>query len=234
MRGAIITDLHGNLAALHATLDAIDAAGVDRVLCGGDLVGYGPNPNEVCARIAEREIPTIHGNHDHAIARGLEDCAYAYRNPAETALGERSIAWTLAHTGQAAKDFMRALPFDLRFEMGDRRVRLVHGSPRKVNEYLFEDKPGSLYERLARAAGATSSSSATRTSPGSGTTAACGSSTVDRSASPRTATHGPRSRYWSSWTVESRPVSSGSRTTRHVSPARSPRRAFPPSSATSS
>ena len=46
---------------------------------------------------------------------------------------------------------MRGLPFDLRFELGDVRVHLVHGSPRKVNEYLFEDKPARLYERLAAA-----------------------------------------------------------------------------------
>ena len=49
---------------------------------------------------------------------------------------------------------MRDLPFDLRVDVGDRRVRLVHGSPRRVNEYLFEDKPASLYERLAAQAGA--------------------------------------------------------------------------------
>jgi putative phosphoesterase len=49
---------------------------------------------------------------------------------------------------------MRDLPFDLRVDVGDRRVRLVHGSPRRVNEYLFEDKPASLYERLAAHAGA--------------------------------------------------------------------------------
>ena len=46
---------------------------------------------------------------------------------------------------------MKGLPFDLRFELGSQEVHLVHGSPRKVNEYLFEDKPASLYERLARA-----------------------------------------------------------------------------------
>ena len=46
---------------------------------------------------------------------------------------------------------MRELPFDLRFTVGQRSVHLVHGSPRKVNEYLFEDKPASLYERLAAA-----------------------------------------------------------------------------------
>ena len=46
---------------------------------------------------------------------------------------------------------MRELPFDLRFELGGVPVHLVHGSPRKVNEYLFEDKPARLYERLAAA-----------------------------------------------------------------------------------
>lgn len=44
---------------------------------------------------------------------------------------------------------MRELPFDLRFELGGRRIRLVHGSPRKVNEYLFEDKPARTFERIA-------------------------------------------------------------------------------------
>jgi predicted phosphodiesterase len=46
---------------------------------------------------------------------------------------------------------MRELPFDLRFTLGERQIHLVHGSPRKVNEYLFEDKPARLYERLAAA-----------------------------------------------------------------------------------
>jgi len=57
---------------------------------------------------------------------------------------------TRAHR-PAAKDFMCELPFDLHVELGDRLVHLVHGSPRKVNEYLFEDKPARLYERLAAA-----------------------------------------------------------------------------------
>jgi putative phosphoesterase len=47
---------------------------------------------------------------------------------------------------------MRGLPFDLRFELGNKRVRLVHGSPRKVNEYLFENKPARTFERIAAGA----------------------------------------------------------------------------------
>jgi putative phosphoesterase len=150
-RVAVITDIHANLPALQATLARIDQPGVDGLYCGGDLVGYGPHPNEVCALIADRAIPTIYGNYEYAIARDLEDCGCAYVTPHDRELGRRSVAWTLVHTSQANKDYLRTLPFDLRFAVGDARVHLVHGSPRKVNEYLFEDKPARLYERLASA-----------------------------------------------------------------------------------
>lgn len=148
---AIITDIHGNLPALQAVLSRIEELGVERVFCGGDLVGYGPHPNEVCALIAERDIPTIYGNYDYAVARDEEDCGCAYVTQHDRDLGRLSVAWTLANTGRQAKDFMRGLPFDLRFPVGTADVHLVHGSPRKVNEYLFEDKPARLYERLAAA-----------------------------------------------------------------------------------
>ena len=149
-RVAVITDIHANLTALQAALARIDDLGIETVFCGGDLVDYGPDPNEVCVLIAERAIPTIYGNYDQAIARDLEDCGCAYITRHDRELGRQSVAWTLEHTDQASKDFMRDLRFDVRFDLGDRTVHLVHGSPRKVNEYLFEDKPPSLYERLAR------------------------------------------------------------------------------------
>jgi putative phosphoesterase len=148
---AVITDIHGNLPALQAALARIDELGIERIYCGGDVVGYGPHPNEVCALIQERGIPTIYGNYDYAIARDLEDCGCAYVTPHDRELGQQSVMWTLEHTDRRSKDFMRELPFDLRFQVGPRDVHLVHGSPRKVNEYLFEDKPASLYERLAAA-----------------------------------------------------------------------------------
>jgi len=146
---AVITDIHGNLPALEAALGAIEKLGIEEVYCGGDLVGYGPHPNEVCARIQELAIPTIYGNYDYAIARDLDDCGCAYVTPHDRELGQRSVEWTLEHTNQASKDFMLGLPFDIHFSLDGQNIHLVHGSPRKVNEYLFEDKPASLYERLA-------------------------------------------------------------------------------------
>jgi putative phosphoesterase len=148
-RVAVITDIHANLPALEASLAAIEGLDVEAIYCGGDLVGYGPHPNEVCQLIAGRGIPTIYGNYDYAIGRGLEDCGCAYITEHDRELGQQSVAWTLEHTSRESRDFMRDLPFDLRFELGEQRVRLVHGSPRKVNEYLFEDKPARTFERIA-------------------------------------------------------------------------------------
>jgi putative phosphoesterase len=102
--------------------------------------------------IEERGIPTIYGNYDYAIARDLDDCGCAYRDQHDRELGQRSIEWTLEHTERRSKEFMHGLPFDLRFELGNKRVRLVHGSPRKVNEYLFADKPARTFERIAAGA----------------------------------------------------------------------------------
>src|SRR4051812_31941773 len=115
---AVVTDIHGNLAALQAALDAIDERGVGTTYCGGDLVGYGPHPNEVCRLIEQRGIPTIYGNYDYAIARDLEDCGCAYQTQHDRELGQQSVAWTLEHTDERSKQFMRDLPFDLRFDLG--------------------------------------------------------------------------------------------------------------------
>jgi putative phosphoesterase len=148
---AVITDIHANLPALEAAFERLEEIGVQRVYCGGDLVGYGPHPDEVCSQIAERRVPTIYGNYDYAIARDEEDCGCAYVTPHERELGQLSVAWTLENTGAESKAVMLGLPFDLHLRVGGTKVHLVHGSPRKVNEYLFEDKPASLYERLAAA-----------------------------------------------------------------------------------
>lgn len=148
-RVAVISDIHANLPALEAAVDAIDGKDAQVVYCGGDLVGYGPHPNEVCRLIEERRIPTIHGNYDYAVARDLEDCGCVYGSTHDRELGRRSIAWTLERTDRRSKDFLRGLPFDLRFILGTTRVRLVHGSPRRVDEYLFEDTPARTFERVA-------------------------------------------------------------------------------------
>jgi Calcineurin-like phosphoesterase superfamily domain len=117
-RIAVITDVHANLPALDAVFAKIERLGVDSIYCGGDLVGYGPHPSEVCAAIEARAIPSIYGNYDYAIARDIHDCGCAYVTQHDREIGQLSVEWTLEHTDRRAKDFMRGLPFDIRFELG--------------------------------------------------------------------------------------------------------------------
>jgi hypothetical protein len=91
-RAAVITDIHGNVPALEAALRRIDELGVGDVYCGGDLVGYGPRPNEICRTLEERGTATVYGNYDYAIARDLDDCGCFYPTPKDREIGQGSVA----------------------------------------------------------------------------------------------------------------------------------------------
>ncbi len=144
----IFGDIHANLPALEAVLQDIDGRGLTNLYCLGDLVGYGTFPNEVVEIIRARQIPTLMGNYDQGVGNDSDDCGCAYKTPEARALGDRSIAWTNAHTSAENKAFLRALPMQIPLRLGGLRVVLVHGSPRKVNEYLYADRPDSSFERL--------------------------------------------------------------------------------------
>jgi putative phosphoesterase len=147
-RIAIFSDIHANLAALEAVLADMDARGPKERYCLGDLVGYATFPNEVVACIQAMNIPCVMGNYDQGVGNDSDDCGCAYKTPEAQALGNRSIAWSNAHTTPQSKAFLRGLLTDIRLQLGDLRVVLVHGSPRKINEYLFEDRPDPGLERL--------------------------------------------------------------------------------------
>jgi putative phosphoesterase len=149
MRIGIISDIHGNLPALEAVLQDIKTRRVEAVYCLGDLVGYAPFPNEVTERIRAEGIPTIVGNYDDGVGFDRDECGCAYRDPIERQLGDLSFAWTKAHVTAENKAFLRTLVKEIRFEADGRGLLLVHGSPRKINEYLFEDRPVSSFQRLA-------------------------------------------------------------------------------------
>src|SRR5438270_4297123 len=72
MRVAVISDIHSNLHALEAVLAAIDTEAPDELWCLGDLVGYGPRPNECCTAMEERAAVCLAGNHDLAVIGTLD------------------------------------------------------------------------------------------------------------------------------------------------------------------
>lgn len=149
MRIAIISDIHANITALEAVLDDLQTQNVERTYCLGDLVGYAAHPNEVIDRIRRNETPTIMGNYDDGVGFDRDECGCAYRDPEEQRLGDLSLRWTRRTVTSDRKEFLRSLQAEIRFEVDGKRFRLVHGSPRRMNEYLFEDRPLSSFQRLA-------------------------------------------------------------------------------------
>ncbi|MBL8134849.1 MAG: metallophosphoesterase family protein [Anaerolineae bacterium] len=149
---AVFGDIHANLPALEAVLGDIASRGLAKLYCLGDLVGYGVFPNEVTEVIRRRGIPTLMGNYDQGVGSSSDDCGCAYKTDVEQRRGELSIAWTNAHTDDDHKTYLRALPAHIPVKLGDLTVLLAHGSPRKVNEYLFEDRPDAYFERIMDAA----------------------------------------------------------------------------------
>ncbi len=145
---AIFSDIHANYPALKAVLADMDKKGLEQRYCLGDLVGYSTFPNEVIALIRELQIPTIMGNYDQGVGNSSDVCGCAYKTAEEEALGKRSIAWTNAHTTEENKAFLRSLLPQISLELDELRVFLAHGSPRKINEYLYEDRPDAGLERI--------------------------------------------------------------------------------------
>lgn len=144
MKIALFSDIHANLPSLQAVLANIDSLKPDLIYCLGDLVGYAPYPNEVINEIRKRKIPTIAGNYDEGIGLASDNCGCAYKAEEEKSNGAISIAYTNQIIKPEERAFLKNLPrhFAIDFEHNGEKFKLlmVHGSPRKINEYLFEDR----------------------------------------------------------------------------------------------
>lgn len=144
MKIALFSDIHANLPALEAFFKDVETRNTDAIYCLGDLVGYNIWPNEVIDEIRRRRIPTITGNYDWGIGRSSDDCGCAYKTDNEKAMGKVSISYTNEVVKDEQRAYLRTLPAHIRLEyqLNDDKFNIlfVHGSPRKVNEYLFEDR----------------------------------------------------------------------------------------------
>ncbi len=133
MRNLIISDIHANLTALEAVLG--DAGQFDAVWCLGDLVGYGPDPNECIERIAQLpNLQCIIGNHDAAAVGKIEVDAF---NPE----ARKTVLWTRERLTPANQEYLNNLPERVNLEL----ITLVHGSPyRPIWEYLLDTRTATL------------------------------------------------------------------------------------------
>ncbi len=137
---ALIADVHSNAVALNAVLEALDCIGVEKILHAGDIIGYNPYPNETIKLFIKYNIISILGNHDRALIEGDSSGFNPY---AATAL-----EWTGNVISQENIQYISKLNDIESFKMGERKIIMVHGSPRDPDEYVYPEDaiPGFISE----------------------------------------------------------------------------------------
>jgi hypothetical protein len=149
MRIAVFGGVYNNHHALRATIADARARGCVELYCLGDLGGFGPSPDKVFPLLDDGGVIVLQGNYDHSIGHGLPDCGCGYTDPRDNHYAQLSYDYTLARTAETHRPWLRALPPSIRRDWGGKRVAMAHGSPRRVNEFLWEStSPDVFLERL--------------------------------------------------------------------------------------
>lgn len=148
-RLAFIGGIYSNYHALVATLASIEKRGVDGTWFLGDLGAFGPHPDRIPELLIDRGIPGIQGNYEESLSSGAGDCHCGYTDPRDNEYAQISYDYTFSHTSEANKRWMGTLPRSIRLDAGGVRVLLSHGSPRKINEFLWRStSPDPFLNRL--------------------------------------------------------------------------------------
>lgn len=141
MKFAVVGDIHGNQYALESVLEHIKHKDVDFILSTGDLVGYMPYPNEVIDMIRSHNIVTVQGNHDKAIANSKNISLIELNKMSLQDIQKNaSAAYTNWCITDENRDYLNGLSTKLVLESGDKKIMIVHGSPFRIDEYLYEDE----------------------------------------------------------------------------------------------
>lgn len=141
MKFAVIGDIHGNKYALESVLKDIDLKNVDFIISTGDLVGYMPYPNEVIELLKKKKVLVVQGNHDKFIAESekITDSEIEKMSNEEIQCNA-SAAFTNWIISNENRNYLNNLTNKLHLECNGRKISIVHGSPMKIDEYLYEDK----------------------------------------------------------------------------------------------
>ncbi len=136
-RVAVFGGVYSNHIALRSLLADARRRGAEAIYCLGDLGGFGPNPEKVWHLLDSNAVLAIQGNYEESLASGREDCNCGYTDPRDNHFARLSYAYTASQCSVAFKEWMGGLPRRRRVRVGDRELLLVHGSPRRINEFLF-------------------------------------------------------------------------------------------------
>ncbi|MFQ5846757.1 MAG: metallophosphoesterase family protein [Candidatus Methylomirabilales bacterium] len=154
-RIAVFGGIYSNYLALEATLEDIRRREVEAVFCLGDLGAFGPHPDRLFPLLDAGDVLTIQGNYDQSLAAGLDNCQCGYTDPRDNYFARLSYEYTLQNTSPENTTWLARLPTHRRVRLGQYHVLMCHGSPRRINEFLWEStSPNCLLEKLCRDFGA--------------------------------------------------------------------------------
>jgi predicted phosphodiesterase len=150
-RIALLGGIYSNYLALERALELAKEARVDEVFALGDFGAFGPHPDRTVEILRGAGIRAIQGNYEESLSTAAEDCHCGYVDPRDNHYAQISYDYTRARTAAEHKAWMGSLPRMARLRLGTQRVLLSHGSPRRINEFLWETTtPTPFVERLLR------------------------------------------------------------------------------------
>lgn len=137
-RVLVFGGVYSNHPALAALLEEATRRRAEAIYCLGDLGGFGPNPEKVWPLLTAARVRALQGNYEESLAAGADDCNCGYTDPRDNHFARLSYQYTARHCSEAFRRWMGTLPKCRRLRVGDAELVAVHGSPRRINEFLFD------------------------------------------------------------------------------------------------
>ena len=150
-RVAFLGGIYSNYLALGEALKIARGRGVDGIFALGDFGAFGPHPDRTLEILREAAVPAIQGNYEESLYSDAGDCHCGYTDPRDNHYAQISYDYTRDNTSPGHKAWMGTLPGHIRLTIGGRKALLCHGSPRKINEFLWSSTtPEPFIRRLLR------------------------------------------------------------------------------------
>ena len=150
-RIALVGGIYSNYLALVEALKIAHARRVEATFALGDFGAFGPHPDRTLEILRDAEIPAIQGNYEESLSSGAADCHCGYTVPRDNHYAQISYDYTRDKTSREHTGWMGTLPGHIRLTIGGRRALLCHGSPRKINEFLWSSTtPAPFIRKLLR------------------------------------------------------------------------------------
>ncbi len=138
MRFAVLGDVHGNKYALESVFKDIEKQSIDFVVSTGDLIGYMPFVNEVIRMMKDKKVLVVQGNHDQVIGEGKQVLDGEIQNLSYKEIQkDASRIFTNWAITEENREYLKNLPKNLQLECNNKKLVVVHGSPRSIEEYLY-------------------------------------------------------------------------------------------------